>query len=54
MYFAFFVAGGVFEEGEMSQTMAEIARVDPNFDKDNFLLYCEQTVIPSVLEVRAL
>lgn len=42
--------GGVFEEGEMAQTMAEIARVDPSFEKEKFMFHCEKTVIPAVLE----
>jgi len=31
--------------------MAEISRIDPQFNKDSFLKECEFEIIPSVLEV---
>jgi hypothetical protein len=28
----------------MAQTLAEIARIDPSFDKEEFLIHCERKV----------
>lgn len=41
----------VFSTSEMAATLAEIAKIDPNFNKDKFLLECEREIIPTVLEV---
>ena len=30
--------------------MAEITKIDPNFNKDNFLRECEREIVPTVLE----
>eukprot|EP00795_Rhopilema_esculentum_P006312 gene6312-11739_t len=40
----------VFSTSEMAATMAEIAKIDPRFNKDKFLLECEREIIPTVLE----
>ena len=45
------LAGDVFSQSEMAQTLSEITRIDPQFNKDKFLHECEFEIIPSVLEV---
>ena len=35
----------------MAATLTEISKIDPNFNKDNFLKECEREIIPTVLEV---
>eukprot|EP00794_Sanderia_malayensis_P009719 gene9719-10710_t len=40
----------VFSQSEMAATLAEIAKIDPNFNKDKFLKECEREIIPTVLE----
>ena len=35
----------------MAVTLAEIAKVDPNFNKDEFMLHVEKEIVPPVLEV---
>ena len=47
-----FIAEDVFSTSEMAATLAEIAKIDPNFNKDRFLIECEREIIPTVLEVR--
>ena len=42
---------GMFQDDESNQVLVEIARMDPTFDKVNFLLHLEKSVIPAVLEV---
>lgn len=34
----------------MSEVLSEIQKVDPNFDKNEWLRFCEKEVIPNVLE----
>ena len=41
----------VFSTSEMAATLAEITKIDPNFNKDKFLMECEREIIPTVLEV---
>ena len=43
----------VFSTSEMAATIAEITKIDPNFNKDKFLMECEREIIPTVLEVFA-
>ena len=43
--------GGVFSKTEMSEVLTEITKMDPNFDKEQFILDCKNDVIPNVLEV---
>ena len=35
----------------MSEVLTEICKIDPSFDKEQFVRMCEQEVIPNVLEV---
>lgn len=42
--------GGLFQRTELSDTLTEIMQIDPNFDKDRFLLECEKDIIPNILE----
>ena len=44
----------MFSQSDTAKTMAEITRIDPQFNKDRFLKECEFEIIPSVLEVRYL
>jgi hypothetical protein len=37
----------------MAKTLAEITKIDPSFNKDNFLHECEYEIIPTVLQVSA-
>ena len=41
----------MFSQSDTAKTMAEISRIDPQFNKDSFLKECEFEIIPSVLEV---
>ena len=43
----------VFSQSDTAKTMAEITRIDPQFNKDSFLKECEFEIIPAVLEVRS-
>ncbi|KAL7976122.1 hypothetical protein Chor_008370 [Crotalus horridus] len=42
--------GGLFSKTEMSEVLTEILRVDPNFDKDQFLKQCQADIIPNILK----
>ncbi|XP_054835313.1 mitochondrial import inner membrane translocase subunit TIM44 [Eublepharis macularius] len=42
--------GGLFSKTEMSEVLTEVLRVDPTFDKDQFLKQCENDIIPNILE----
>ncbi|XP_034611116.1 mitochondrial import inner membrane translocase subunit TIM44 [Trachemys scripta elegans] len=42
--------GGLFSKTEMSEVLTEILKVDPAFDKDQFLNQCEKDIIPNILE----
>lgn len=44
----------MFSQSDTAKTMAEISRIDPQFNKDSFLKECEFEIIPAVLEVRIL
>lgn len=35
---------------EISEALSEIQKVDPNFDKNEWLRFCEKEIIPNVLE----
>ena len=41
----------MFSKTEMSDVLTEICKIDPNFNIDKFILWCQFTVIPNVLEV---
>lgn len=40
----------LFSTTELSNVLTEICKVDPNFDKNDFLRFCETDIIPNVLE----
>lgn len=40
----------VGSSNEVSNVLTEIAKVDPNFDKIEWLRFCEKEVIPNILE----
>ncbi|KAJ1365679.1 putative mitochondrial import inner membrane translocase subunit tin-44 [Parelaphostrongylus tenuis] len=43
--------GSVFGgESQVSEVLTEIAKIDPSFDKGEWLRFCEKKVIPNVLE----
>ncbi|XP_011505293.1 PREDICTED: mitochondrial import inner membrane translocase subunit TIM44 [Ceratosolen solmsi marchali] len=44
------ILGGLFQKTELSQTLTEICKIDPSFDKVKFLRHCEIDIIPNVLE----
>lgn len=44
------IMGGLFQKTEMSETLTEICKLDPNFDKNKFLVECEKDIIPNILE----
>jgi import inner membrane translocase subunit TIM44 len=44
------VMGGLFQRTELSDTLTEIMTLDPNFDKERFLITCERDIIPNILE----
>ncbi|XP_012256780.2 mitochondrial import inner membrane translocase subunit TIM44 [Athalia rosae] len=42
--------GGLFQKTELSETLTEICKLDPSFDKVKFLRDCETDIIPNILE----
>lgn len=44
------VMGNLFSKTELSETLTEICKIDPNFDAKNFIRDCENDIIPNVLE----
>lgn len=44
------IVGGLFQKTELSQTLTEICKLDPSFDKAEFLKMCERDIIPNILE----
>merc|ERR1711915_863314 len=44
------IFGSVFQRTELSETLTEICKMDPNFEKEQFLKDCEQDIIPNILE----
>ncbi|XP_037073048.1 mitochondrial import inner membrane translocase subunit TIM44-like isoform X2 [Pollicipes pollicipes] len=44
------IMGGLFQRTELSEVLTEICRMDPHFDKDQFLRDCEHDIIPNILE----
>lgn len=42
--------GGLFQKTELSETLTAICKIDPNFDKSEFLQQCENDIIPNILE----
>ena len=51
---SFFLTEDVFSQSDMAKTLAEITKIDPSFNKDNFLHECEYEIIPTVLQVSLL
>lgn len=45
-----YLFGGLFQKTEISNTLTEICKIDPSFDKVRFLKYCETDIIPNILE----
>lgn len=44
------IMGNVFSKTELSETLTEICKIDPNFEEKQFLRDCENDIIPNVLE----
>ncbi|XP_069699311.1 mitochondrial import inner membrane translocase subunit TIM44 [Periplaneta americana] len=44
------IMGGLFQKTELSETLTEICKIDPSFDKNKFLQDCERDIIPNILE----
>ncbi|CAG9856084.1 unnamed protein product [Phyllotreta striolata] len=44
------IMGGLFQKTELSETLTEICKIDPDFDTKRFLKQCETDIIPNVLE----
>ena len=42
---------GSMSKTELSVVLTEICKIDPTFDKEEFLKFCKKDVIPNVLEV---
>ncbi|XP_072383131.1 mitochondrial import inner membrane translocase subunit TIM44 [Diabrotica undecimpunctata] len=44
------IMGGLFQKTELSETLTEICKIDPDFDTKRFLKQCETDIIPNILE----
>lgn len=44
------VMGNMFSKTELSETLTEICKIDPNFNQKEFLRDCENDIIPNILE----
>ena len=44
------VLGGVVTQSDMAEALAEIHKIDPNFNREEFIKQCQFEIIPSVLE----
>ncbi|XP_055310387.1 mitochondrial import inner membrane translocase subunit TIM44 [Sitodiplosis mosellana] len=44
------IMGGLFSKTELSETLTEICKIDPNFDEKQFIRDCENDIIPNILE----
>jgi len=44
------IFGSVLKSTELSEVLTEIVKMDPNFDKEQFLKDCETDFIPNILE----
>ncbi|XP_058829671.1 mitochondrial import inner membrane translocase subunit TIM44 [Topomyia yanbarensis] len=44
------VMGNLFSKTELSETLTEICKIDPNFEQKQFLRDCENDFIPNILE----
>ncbi|KAI4499793.1 hypothetical protein M0802_005049 [Mischocyttarus mexicanus] len=45
-----YMVGGMFRNTDLSETLTEICKLDPSFDKNQFLRDCEVDIIPNILE----
>ena len=43
--------GGVMTQSDMAEALAEIRKIDPSFDKEEFVKQCQFDIIPTILEV---
>jgi import inner membrane translocase subunit TIM44 len=44
------IFGSIFTRTELSEVLTEIVKMDPKFDKEQFLKDCESDFIPNILE----
>jgi import inner membrane translocase subunit TIM44 len=44
------IFGGIFTRTELSATLTEIVKIDPTFEREQFLKECESDIIPNILE----
>lgn len=44
------LVSGAVTQTDMAETLAEIQKIDPSFDKEEFIQQCRYEIIPSVLE----
>lgn len=44
------IVGGLFQKTELSETLTEICKLDPSFNKEEFIRLCERDIIPNILE----
>ncbi|XP_017879924.1 mitochondrial import inner membrane translocase subunit TIM44 isoform X2 [Ceratina calcarata] len=44
------IVGGLFQKTDLSETLTEICKLDPNFERVQFIKYCETDIIPNILE----
>ncbi|KAL5282352.1 TIMM44 family protein [Megaselia abdita] len=44
------IMGNLFSKTELSETLTELCKIDPNFDEKQFLRLCETDIIPNILE----
>ncbi|CAL7941702.1 unnamed protein product [Xylocopa violacea] len=44
------IFGDLFRKTDLSQTLTEICKLDPSFDRIEFIKYCETDIIPNILE----
>lgn len=44
------IMGGMFSKTELSETLTEICKIEPNFNEKRFLRDCETDIIPNILE----
>ena len=47
----FIILAGSMSKTELSTVLTEICKIDPDFDKEQFLKFCRADIIPNVLEV---
>ena len=44
------LVSGAMTQSDMAETLAEIHKIDPYFNKEDFVKQCKYEIIPSVLE----